>query len=88
MFVLAGGLALAWNALVLTATAEFAGLGRAGSALGFQQTGLAVCATATAPAFGALVAATSWPAAFAAVAAVAACAYPLLRALDRDSLAD
>jgi hypothetical protein len=76
--IAAGALSLAWNALVLTAVAEFAGVRRSGTALGLQQTVLAVWATLAAPLFGALVAATSWRLGFGVVALFVISAYPLL----------
>jgi MFS family permease len=84
---LAGGLALGWNALLLTAAAEFAGLRRAGAALGLQQTGLAVWATCVAPAFAFLVDRTSWRLSFLLISVVAGSAYPLLCRLDTDPVA-
>lgn len=67
--IVAGVLSLSWNGLAFTAAAETAGIARSGAALGFQQTVLGVIVSAGAPAFAALVAATSWRVAF-AVAAV------------------
>jgi sugar phosphate permease len=67
--VVAGALSASWNGLSFTAAAELAGRGKAGAALGFQQTALAVgCVVAPAP-FAALVAVTSWQAGFACLAA-------------------
>ena len=66
----AGALSASWNGLSFTAAAELAGRARAGAALGFQQTALALgCAVAPVP-FAALVERTSWQAAFAALAAL------------------
>ena len=81
--LVAGGLSMAWNALVLTATAEFAGPRRSGAALGLQQTGLSLWSTIVPPVFAALVVSTSWRFSFGAVALVVASAYPLLVRLDR-----
>jgi sugar phosphate permease len=68
--VVAGALSSSWNGLSFTAAAELAGRGKAGAALGFQQTALAVgCAVAPAP-FAALVGRTSWQAGFACLAAL------------------
>jgi sugar phosphate permease len=68
--IAAGALSASWNGLSFTAAAELAGRGKAGAALGFQQTALAVgCAVAPAP-FAALVARTSWQAGFACLAAL------------------
>lgn len=66
--VVAGSLSVSWNGLSFTAAAELAGRRSAGAALGFQQTALAAgYAVAPAP-FAALVAASSWQAAFAVLA--------------------
>jgi sugar phosphate permease len=68
--VAAGALSSSWNGLSFTAAAELAGRGKAGTALGFQQTALAFgCAVAPAP-FAALVGGTSWQAGFACLAAL------------------
>ncbi len=74
--IVAGVISLSWNGLAFTAAAETAGIARSGAALGFQQTVLGVLYTAGAPAFAALVAATSWRVAF-EVAAV----FPLVGVL-------
>jgi sugar phosphate permease len=63
-FVVAGALASSWNGLSFTATAELAGRSRAGAALGFQQTALAVASGITPPVFAALVEGSSWGLAF------------------------
>jgi MFS family permease len=63
-FVLAGGLAMAWNGLSFTAAAELAGRARSGAALGMQQSALAATGAAVPPVFAAMVGATSWRAAF------------------------
>jgi sugar phosphate permease len=67
-FVVAGGLAMAWNGLSLTAAAELAGEARSGAAIGFQQTALSLIGVATPIAFAIAVDATSWRAAFALAA--------------------
>ena len=74
--IVAGVISLSWNGLAFTTAAETAGIARSGAALGFQQTVLGVLYTAGAPAFAALVAATSWRVAF-EVAAV----FPLVGVL-------
>jgi sugar phosphate permease len=76
VLVAAGVFGLAWNGLSFTAAAETAGTARSGAALGFQQTLLGICVAGVPPAFAAIVAASSWRAAFAAAAAG-----PLLGAL-------
>ena len=79
----AGALSASWNGLSFTAAAELAGRARAGAALGFQQTALALgCAVAPVP-FAALVERTSWQAAFAALAALPIAGAWTLRPLAR-----
>ena len=75
-FVVAGALSMAWNGLSFTAAAELAGHGRAGAALGFQQTALSLAGLVIPIAFAVTVSAVSWRAAF-ALAAVC----PLLGAI-------
>jgi sugar phosphate permease len=58
-FVVAGGLAMAWNGLSFTAAAEIAGPRRSGAALGMQQSALAAAGAIVPPAFAAVVAASS-----------------------------
>ena len=67
----AGALSLSWNGLSFTAAAELGGTGRAGAALGFQQTSLGVASAVTPIAFAAVVELTSWTVGF-SLAAVAA----------------
>jgi sugar phosphate permease len=62
--VAAGALAVGWNGLSFTATAELAGRERSGAALGFQQTALGLGCMVAPLAFAALVEATSWPVGF------------------------
>jgi sugar phosphate permease len=66
--VVAGVLGLAWNGLSFTAAAETAGHARSGAALGLQQTLLGVLAAIAPPGLAAIVAASSWRAAFAVAA--------------------
>ncbi len=61
----AGVFTMSWNGLSFTAAAEMAGRERAGTALGLQGTIMRVVSAGAGVGFGALVAATSWPAAFA-----------------------
>jgi sugar phosphate permease len=71
---IAAVLAMSWNGVANTAAAELAGPRRSGAALGFQN-GLLAITGALAPAvFGGLAQATSWPCAFALLAACAAAA--------------
>ena len=67
-FLVAGALSQSWNGLSFTATAELAGRSRAGAALGFQQTALAVASGLAPPLFALPVESTSWSAAFALAA--------------------
>ena len=62
--IAAGALAVGWNGLSFTATAELAGRERSGAALGFQQTALGLGCMVAPLAFAALVEATSWPVGF------------------------
>jgi sugar phosphate permease len=80
-FVLAGGLAMAWNGLSFTAAAEIAGRSRAGAALGMQQSALAAAGAIVPPAFAAVVAASSWRLGFFAAAAFPLVGVQLLRPL-------
>ena len=66
--VAAGAFGLSWNGLAFTATVEFAGGGHSGSAIGFQQTLLAIGSVAAPIMFAAVTAETSWRLAFALVA--------------------
>lgn len=71
VLLVAGVVAISWNGLAFTAVGELAGPGRAGTALGVQNTAVALGAALTPPLLGAVVDRTAWPAAY-AVAAVAA----------------
>ena len=66
--VLMGCVTISWNGLSFAAAAEAAGHAKSGSAIGLQQTALAISAAALPVLFGVLVAATSWRAGFAVVA--------------------
>jgi hypothetical protein len=63
-----GGVAMSWNGLSLTAAAELAGGGKAGAAIGIQQTALNSTAAALPPLFGLLVGEAGWTVGFALVA--------------------
>jgi sugar phosphate permease len=82
--VAAGSLAVGWNGLSFTATAELAGRERSGAALGFQQTALGLGSMVAPLAFAALVQATSWPVGFGFLALLPLAAFatfgPLLAA--------
>jgi sugar phosphate permease len=83
VLVLAGVGSMSWNGLSLTAAAELTGPHTTGSALGLQQTAVALGAGSGA-AFAALVGATSWAAAFGLLAAPLAAGWVLLGALTRE----
>jgi predicted MFS family arabinose efflux permease len=76
--------AMCWNGLAFTAAAEIAGRARAGTAMGLQNTIVSVGGAAAPAAFGAVVHATSWGFAYAAVAAGPVAALALLAPLQRD----
>ena len=80
VLLLAGGLGMSWNGLSFTAAAEIAGRRRAGAAVGFQQTVLAV-GSAVAPIAFAAAAAASWRFAFAGAAVCPIVGALLLRPL-------
>jgi len=68
--LLAAGLpAMSWNGLSFTAAAEMSGRARAGTAVSVQNTVLSAAGAVAPAAFGALVLATSWPAAWVGLAA-------------------
>jgi sugar phosphate permease len=79
--LIAGGLAFAWNGLSFNAAAEYAEAGRSGTSIALQQTALFGTAAVVSPAFGWLVEATSWPAAFWVMAVGPVAAWWLLRPL-------
>lgn len=81
--LLAGVLAISWNGLAFTAVGELAGAGRAGTALGVQNTAVALGAALTAPVLAAVVERTSWSAGYALAAAAGLTAALLLRPLVR-----
>jgi sugar phosphate permease len=79
--VVAGTLALAWNGLAFTATAEAAGRARSGAALGLQQTFLSAGAIVAPIAFASVVHQFSWRTAFVLAAASPLVGYALLSPL-------
>ena len=79
--VLMGCVTISWNGLSFAAAAEAAGHARSGSAIGLQQTALAVSGALLPVAFGAFVAVTSWTAGFAAVALFPLAGWRLLASL-------
>jgi sugar phosphate permease len=80
----AGVTAMCWNGLAFTAAAEIAGRARAGTAMGLQNTIVSVGGAIAPAAFGAVVHATSWGLAYAAVAIGPVAALALLAPLQRD----
>ena len=81
--LVAGVVAISWNGLAFTAVGELAGAGRAGTALGVQNTAVALAAALTAPVLGAVVERTSWGTGFALAAGSAVTAAVVLRTLVR-----
>jgi sugar phosphate permease len=81
VFVAAGALSLSWNGLSFTAAAELAGRRRAGAALGFQQTALAITSAIAPPAFAAVVEAGSWSLAYGLAAAMPLAGIAVMRQL-------
>lgn len=82
VLVTAGVLAMSWNGLSFTATAEIAGRARAGTAMGLQQTVMRGLSAAAGVGFGFLVAATSWPVGFAVLALLPLAGWWVLRPLE------
>ena len=66
--VVATAFSMMWNGLSYTAAAELAGSSRSGAAIGFQQMTLSIVGFLAAPAFAALVDASSWRTGFAVFA--------------------
>jgi sugar phosphate permease len=87
-FVLATAISVADNGLAFTSVAEVAGSAWAGRALGAQNTGQFVAASAVGPVMGALIGLVGFPFTFVAAAACAALAVPLVpsRAAEHDRL--
>ena len=81
VFVAAGALSLSWNGLSFTAAAELAGRRRAGAALGFQQTALAITSAVAPPVFAAVVEAGSWSLAYGLAAAMPVAGIAVMRQL-------
>ncbi len=77
--VLMGCVTISWNGLSFAAVAETAGHARSGTALGMQQTALAVSGSLLPVLFGAFVGATSWRAGFALSALFPLAGWRLLR---------
>ena len=81
VFVAAGALSLSWNGLSFTAAAELAGRRRAGAALVFQQTALAITSAVAPPVFAAVVEAGSWSLAYGLSAAMPVAGIAVMRQL-------
>ena len=81
--LLAAGVAtMTWNGLAFTAAGEISGRARAGTAMGVQNTIIAVGGAAAPAAFGALVEVAGWPAAFATLAVMPVLAWLVLAPLE------
>jgi sugar phosphate permease len=83
VLLVAGVVAISWNGLAFTAVGELAGPGRAGTALGLQNTAVALGAAATAPLLAAVVERTSWAIGFGLAATAGLTAALLLGPLVR-----
>jgi sugar phosphate permease len=84
VFVLATTITVADNGLAFTAVAEMAGPRWAGRALGMQNTGQFIAASAVGPLVGLLIGAVGYPLAFATVAIFPAVAVPFTPREDRE----
>jgi sugar phosphate permease len=73
---------MTWNGLAFTAAAEISGRARAGTAMSLQNTIISVGGALAPAAFGVLVEATSWSAAFAVLAAAPLAAFLVLAPLE------
>jgi sugar phosphate permease len=87
VLLVAGSLSFGWNGLSFNAAAELAEPGRSGTTIAVQQTALFGTAAVVSPAFGWLVQATTWQAAFWILAAGPLAAWWLLRPLARQEQA-
>ncbi|MGD8193778.1 MFS transporter [Herbiconiux sp. P18] len=85
VFVLATSVSVADNGLAFTSVAEAAGPAWSGRALGIQNTGQFLAASAVGPAVGALIGVVGYPLAFALVALTPLAALPLVPAHDTDA---
>jgi sugar phosphate permease len=83
LLIVAGVLTMAGNGVSFAAAAEMAGPARVGTALGLQNTILAVAVVIASPLFGAMVGLLSWPAAFAVASAFPLIGWVVLRPLVR-----
>ncbi len=80
----AGVTVMTWNGLAFTAAAEISGRARAGTAMGMQNTIISVGTTASPVAFGLLVEASSWSAAYALLALLPVLGWLVLRPLEAE----
>jgi sugar phosphate permease len=79
--LVAGIVAISWNGLVFTAVGELAGPGKAGAALGLQNTAVAAGAVLTPPLLGRTVELSNWGVAYGVAALAGLAAYLLLAPL-------
>jgi MFS family permease len=86
VLIVASAVSVADNGLSFTSVAEAAGPSWSGKALGIQNTGQFIAASAVGPGIGALITAVGYPAAFALVALTPLAAVPLVPARDKHSL--
>lgn len=87
VLLLTATLTLSWNGLLVTTTVELVGRARAGTALGLQQTVLALAFAGAAPVFANIVSTTSWQAGFALIAVLPLVAHRVLRPLVKGGIA-
>jgi sugar phosphate permease len=84
VLAVAGVSTMSWNGLAFTAAAEISGRARAGTAMSLQNTIISVGGVLAPTAFGVLVEATSWTAAYATLAVAPLAAFAVLRPLEGD----
>jgi MFS family permease len=85
VLIVASTVSVADNGLSFTSVAEAAGPSWSGKALGIQNTGQFIAASAVGPGIGALITAVGYPVAFALVALAPLAAIPLVPARDKHS---
>ena len=83
-FIVATTISVADNGLAFTSVAEAAGTRWSGKALGIQNTGQFIAASAVGPLVGALITLIGYPLAFAAIALAPAASIPLIPTEDRE----
>ncbi|MGX1696485.1 MFS transporter [Microbacterium keratanolyticum] len=88
IFIAATVVSVLDNGIAFTAVAEAAGHGWAGRALGVQNTGQFLLASAVGPAFGALITLVGAPWALTLLVLAPAAAFPLIPSEDRSALAE